>query len=107
MAAHNKPHVAVIGGGCAGLATATRLAQHGIAVSLYDASPQFGGRARKIQWKTETLDNGQHILLGAYSETLRLLALTGVDLSAAVMRLPLQISIPGEFGLSANNWLPA
>ena len=44
------------------------------------------------------MDNGQHILLGAYRETLRLMALAGVR-KDAVLRLPLALTIPGHFAL--------
>ena len=105
-------HVAVIGGGCAGLAATTLLAEKGIAVTLFEASPQLGGRARGVNWKGRRLDNGQHILLGAYSETMRLLSLTGVDINAAILRLPLQLSVRSQLGdsqfeLSACRSLPA
>lgn len=58
--------VAIIGGGYAGLAAGVCLAQRGIAVTLYEAATTLGGRARRISYQGETLDNGQHILLGAY-----------------------------------------
>lgn len=101
------PSVAVIGGGCAGLAAAARLAEKGIASTLFESGPQLGGRARGISWKGQRLDNGQHILLGAYAETLRLLALAGVDQKEALLRLPLQISMHDQFELCAVDYLPA
>ena len=100
-------HVAVIGGGCAGLAAATRLAQQGIAVILFETSSTLGGRARGVQWKGRALDNGQHILLGAYSETLRLLDLAGADQTSVLLRTPLQLTILNEFSLRASPCLPA
>ncbi|HSH72957.1 MAG TPA: hydroxysqualene dehydroxylase HpnE [Methylophilaceae bacterium] len=107
-----QTHVAVIGGGCAGLAAVAALAEKGIAVTLFDASPQLGGRARGVNWKGQRLDNGQHILLGAYSETLRLLSLASVNIHAAILRLPLQLSVRDQFGknqfnLTAFGKLPA
>ena len=44
------------------------------------------------------LDNGQHILLGAYSETLRLLRRVGIDPTAALLHLPLQMRYPAGSG---------
>src|SRR5690349_12679304 len=107
MAAQSKPRVAVIGGGCAGLAAAARLAEAGITATLFEGSPHLGGRARGLQWKGQRLDNGQHILLGAYSETLRLLNLAGVDQNQALLRLPLQLTMHEQFELSAQGGAPA
>lgn len=99
--------VAVIGGGCAGLAAAARLAEHRIPVTLFEAGRQLGGRARGISWQGHSLDNGQHILLGAYSETLSLLKLAGVDLQSVFQRLPLQLTVQPDFELRACKTLPA
>lgn len=101
------PAVAVIGGGCAGLAAAVSLGQAGVPVTLFDASHQLGGRARSIQWRDQTLDNGQHILLGAYARTLALLQTCGVDLAQALLRLPLTLEMAGEFSLRSQTALPA
>lgn len=100
----SKPHVAVIGGGCAGLAAAAALAEQGIAVTLFEASAHLGGRARGVSWNNQVLDNGQHILLGAYSQTLRLLRLAGVDPDTALLRLPLQLTM--RAGMAANGSAP-
>lgn len=99
--------VAVIGGGCAGLATAVRLTEAGIQTSLFESSHQLGGRARGITWQDTTLDNGQHILLGAYAQTLQLLRACGVDIESALLRLPLKLEIPGKFSLASQSSLPA
>lgn len=100
-------HVAVIGGGCAGLAAAARLAEANISVTLFEAAPQTGGRARSVYWNGQTLDNGQHILLGAYSETLSLLELAGITQSDVLLRLPLQLTMQPGFELRACHRLPA
>jgi squalene-associated FAD-dependent desaturase len=102
-----QPQVAVIGGGCAGLAAAAHLAQHDIPVTLFEASPYLGGRARAVPWKGMSLDNGQHILLGAYSETLRLLELAGKKMDAAFLRIPLRLHMHDELSLKALPLLPA
>lgn len=98
-------NVAVIGGGYAGLAAAVELAQAGIAVTVYESAQQLGGRARRVEYRGETLDNGQHLLLGAYRELLRLMALVGAEQNA-LLRLPLQLEFPGHFNLTAPR-LPA
>lgn len=65
--------VAVIGGGWAGCAAAATLAADGVPVALYEAAPVLGGRARRVERDGFALDNGQHLLLGAYRETLALI----------------------------------
>ncbi|HMA32327.1 MAG TPA: hydroxysqualene dehydroxylase HpnE [Casimicrobiaceae bacterium] len=62
--------VAVIGGGWAGCSAAIELARRGHRVALYEAAPVLGGRARRVLRDGLPLDNGQHLLLGAYSRTL-------------------------------------
>ncbi|WP_151447738.1 hydroxysqualene dehydroxylase HpnE [Lacisediminimonas profundi] len=103
MAAAGALRVAVIGGGWAGCAAACELARFGHRVSLLEAARSLGGRARRVETtgekgekgaKGRVLDNGQHILLGAYSETLRLMAMVGIDPAAALLRLPLQMPYP-------------
>lgn len=63
----------VIGGGFAGLTAASYLANKNIKVDLFEASPKLGGRAYSFLAKDgrTIIDNGQHILMGCYSETLR------------------------------------
>jgi hydroxysqualene dehydroxylase len=62
----------VIGGGLAGLSTAVFLADKGINIELLEASPKLGGRtySLKDQTTSDIIDNGQHILMGCYKETL-------------------------------------
>ena len=92
--------VAVIGGGWAGCAAAVELATRGASVTLYEASRTLGGRARVISSHGRALDNGQHILLGAYAETLRLLHVTGVAEKSVLLRLPLQMCYPDGTGMT-------
>ena len=93
--------VAVIGAGYAGLAAAVELAARGVPVTVFEAARELGGRARRVDYRGMELDNGQHILLGAYRETLRLMRLTGADPAELLLRLPLQLVIPGRFSLQA------
>lgn len=99
--------VAVVGAGWSGMAAAVELASAGCQVDLYEAARHVGGRARRVVFEGITLDNGQHILLGAYAETLRLIRLTGGDERDLMRRLPLELTYPGEFTLCAPTWLPA
>jgi squalene-associated FAD-dependent desaturase len=90
--------VAVIGAGYAGCAAAVELALAGQQVEVFEAARTVGGRARQVEVDGRRLDNGQHILLGAYSETLRLMRQVGVDHQAALLRLPLQMRYPNSDG---------
>jgi squalene-associated FAD-dependent desaturase len=98
MCAASTRRVAVVGGGWAGCAAAVELSRAGCQVTLFEAARALGGRARAVDIDGHTLDNGQHIMLGAYSETLRLLKLVGVDAGAALLRLPLQMRYPEGSG---------
>lgn len=69
----------VIGGGIAGLSAAAYLSKHGLKVTLFEATPKAGGRAYSFK-DSETgdiIDNGQHILMGCYKETINFLNLVG------------------------------
>lgn len=90
--------LAVIGGGWAGCAAAVTLAQRGHRVCLFESARMLGGRARRIEVDGRTLDNGQHILLGAYHDTLRLMRLVGIDPASTLLRLPLQMRYPQGTG---------
>ena len=109
-------HVAIIGGGCAGLSAAATLVECGYQVTVFEASSQLGGRARTVVVENNNLmhllDNGQHILLGAYKETLALLAKIGIDEKKVFLRLPLQMHMFSStaksiFSLKSAHYLPA
>lgn len=99
--------IAIIGGGWAGLACAERLiglrptdaslalpharssasSQTGLAspfqVTLFESAPTLGGRARGLIWQLDSgkriaIDNGQHLTIGAYTETFALLSRCGI-----------------------------
>ena len=99
-------NVAVIGAGWAGLAAAVTLAQNNTRVTVFEAARHLGGRARSVEVEGVELDNGQHILIGAYRETLRLMRAVGADPERLLLRQPLAIEYPGKFSLSAPR-LPA
>lgn len=98
--------VAVIGGGYAGMAAAVELAAAGHTVNVFEASRTLGGRARATRIDGFEVDNGQHILVGAYAETLRLMRIVGADPDRLLKRTPLRFEFPGEFLMSAPR-LPA
>lgn len=91
--------IAVIGGGWAGLAAAVRATEAGHAVTLFETAAQLGGRARTVAAKGDLLDNGQHILIGAYRRTLALMATVGCDAAAVLDRRPLELRYPDGRGL--------
>lgn len=84
-------HVAVIGGGWAGCAAAVALARRGHRVTLYEAAPVLGGRARTVQRDGLALDNGQHLLLGAYTATRALVRALHVP-QAPLVQSPLALT---------------
>ncbi|HEY9197995.1 MAG TPA: hydroxysqualene dehydroxylase HpnE [Gammaproteobacteria bacterium] len=87
-----KPeNVLVVGGGWAGLAAAVELTRHGIPVTLLEAARQLGGRARCVPFNDLRVDNGQHLMIGAYEATLRLMITVGVDPEAVFLRQPLDL----------------
>ncbi len=97
--------VGIIGGGYAGMAAAVALARRGVRVAVYEAARQLGGRARSVVHNGHKLDNGQHILIGAYRETLALIAEVGVH-ADPLMRLSLEWTVLPEFVMRAAR-LPA
>jgi hydroxysqualene dehydroxylase len=92
--------VAVIGAGYAGLAAAIELTRGGAAVTLFEANRTAGGRARRVEYRDTLLDNGQHLLLGAYRATLALMREVGVP-ARACRREPLTLRIAGALDLVA------
>lgn len=94
MAERQRLRVGVVGGGWAGLAAAVELAAAGSRVTLFESARQLGGRARSVAINGQMLDNGQHILVGAYRDSLRLMRKIGVDPAALLRRLPLELSFP-------------
>jgi squalene-associated FAD-dependent desaturase len=99
-------HVAVIGGGYAGMAAATALADCGIKVTVFESAQQLGGRARGVMYNDTQLDNGQHLLLACYVQTLHMIKMVGGNIEQDFLRLPLQLDLHGEFSLKAPR-LPA
>lgn len=93
--------IAVVGAGYAGLACAVELAQRGHRVSVFETSRTLGGRARRVMLHGHALDNGQHLLIGAYTELLRLMRCVGADPDRLMRRTPLDLVVPGLFRLRA------
>jgi squalene-associated FAD-dependent desaturase len=96
--------LAVIGAGWAGCAAAVEARRLGQQVTLFEAGRIAGGRARRVegQWPDGSplpLDNGQHILIGAYAETLQLMDQLGLEVRTLLQRLPLTLQFPDSSGL--------
>jgi len=101
--------LAVIGGGWAGLAAAVAARAAGHRPTVLEAARQLGGRARALaasgaDGSALRLDNGQHILAGAYGQTLRLMRTVGVAPERALLRLPLALRYPDGGGLALPPW---
>ncbi len=103
-------NVAVIGGGWAGLSAALTAVRLGHKVRLFESAAVLGGRARSVHAPSldATIDNGQHILLGAYTATFKLMQSLGLDINRQFLRLPLSVS-SGDGQLRMHTWrmLPA
>ncbi len=104
--------VAVIGAGWAGCAAAVEACRLGHDVTVYEAARIAGGRARRVELAapaesratSAVLDNGQHILIGAYTETLALMDRLGLDRQALFTRMPLTLRFPDGSGLRLPRW---
>lgn len=100
----------VIGGGWSGLAAAVTLCQQGKSVHLFESAKQLGGRARNVKWQDKTIDNGQHLMIGAYHDMLEMMTVIGADPKTAFDRQSVDISILDTvyptLNLSANNYFP-
>jgi hydroxysqualene dehydroxylase len=96
-----RRRLAVVGAGWAGLAAAVRAVQAGQAVTLFEMAGHAGGRARGVDVDGLLLDNGQHMLIGAYTRTLALMRTVGADADALLCRLPLVLRYPDGRGLQA------
>lgn len=102
----------VVGGGLAGLSAAVYLSEKEFEITLLESSPKLGGRTYSLynEQFEDYFDNGQHILLGCYEETLKYLAKTNslskLDFQAS-LDIPLIIAGGAVHRLkSANRFYP-
>jgi hydroxysqualene dehydroxylase len=82
------PDVVVVGAGFAGLSAAVRLTKRGAKVVVLEARARLGGRATAFNDRDtgELVDNGQHVLLGCYTDTLAFLGDIGALANVAIAR---------------------
>src|SRR5689334_20970703 len=77
--------VAVIGAGTSGLAAAVELcsaeSERPVAVTIFESRREAGGRTRSFTDSEtgDTIDNGQHLLMGCYTATMKYLHTIGAD----------------------------
>ncbi|MFO1299829.1 MAG: FAD-dependent oxidoreductase [Burkholderiaceae bacterium] len=97
------PAVAVVGAGWSGLAAAVALAEAGLRVTVFESAPQAGGRARTTELETPfgriALDNGQHLIVGAYRRTLALVERLGA--APRLHRHPMHLASSSGLSLRA------
>ena len=82
-----------IGAGWAGLAAAVNLTKQGHKIIIFESAKQAGGRARAVSFNELEVDNGQHLLIGAYTECLGLMVTVGINTKTALKRLPLLLTV--------------
>ena len=103
-------HVAVVGGGLAGLAAAVAFCEHGWRVDLFEARRQLGGRAGSYYDSTtgEVTDHCQHVSLGCCTNFQDLCRRTGMT---KFFRRDRELTFIGPDGkrstVRAVQWLPA
>ena len=97
--------VAIVGAGWAGMAAAVTATLAGHHATVFEAARAVGGRARALNGTLPdgtpvVLDNGQHILIGAYTRTLELMRTVGADPATHLTRLPLDLRFADGGGLA-------
>lgn len=102
-------NIAIIGAGWAGLAAAVRATEEGHNATVFEASNTLGGRARALMvtlpdGRELALDNGQHILIGAYRATRQLLQTVGVQAEKVLLDLPMALQFADGFGMRFPDW---
>ncbi len=89
----SPPKIAVIGGGWSGLAAAVHLAQNRYPVTLFESARQLGGRARCVPFDSLRVDNGQHLMIGAYHAMLQLIDILGIREERVFKRQPMDMQL--------------
>jgi len=87
----SAPHIAVVGGGLAGIAAALACGDAGARVTLLEARPRLGGATFSTRREGLWIDNGQHVFLRCCSAYRGLLSRLGV---ADRVRLQERLAVP-------------
>lgn len=103
--------VTIIGGGFAGLASAVRLCDAGYPVTLLERRQQLGGRTFSFTDPVtgDTVDNGQHLLMKCYRETLDFLERIGARDDVVFQpqfRIDFRHAVDGAYTLRFPSFLP-
>lgn len=108
-ASPDQVRVVVIGGGLAGIAAATALAEAGCSVDLYESRAALGGRATSyVDASTgETIDNCQHVAMGCCTNFLHLARLLHVEQEFETVKQLNFVSSAGRVTRFAESKLPA
>ena len=102
------PKCLVIGGGLAGISAAVHLSRKNFKVTLIESSPKLGGRTHSFRDKSfsSQIDNGQHLMLGCYRNTLEMVRILGSEESLLWqerLSIPFRNGEGGEFYLRAKS----
>ncbi|HEX3623000.1 MAG TPA: hydroxysqualene dehydroxylase HpnE, partial [Acidimicrobiales bacterium] len=94
-----RPHVAVVGGGLAGLAAALECADAGARVTLVERRQRLGGLTWSFEHDGLRIDNGQHVFLRCCREYLSFLDRIGAGRDVTLQdRLDIPVVAPGRPG---------
>ncbi|MDQ7072477.1 MAG: FAD-dependent oxidoreductase [Gammaproteobacteria bacterium] len=58
-----------------------------------ESAKQLGGRARNVSWDGNSIDNGQHLMIGAYERMLTMMSSIGIDTAQVFQRQAMDLSI--------------
>lgn len=88
-----KTPTIIIGAGWAGIAAAVELTRKGHPCLLLEAAQQAGGRSRSVHYPDISVDNGQHLMIGAYHHMLRSMKHIGINIDDMFLRESLRIDV--------------
>ncbi|HXX48998.1 MAG TPA: hydroxysqualene dehydroxylase HpnE [Myxococcota bacterium] len=98
----SRSHIAVVGGGLAGMAAALACGDAGAEVTLCEARPRLGGATFSTELQGLAVDNGQHVFLRCCTEYLGFLERVGAREKTAIQpRLAIPVLTPN----GVTSWL--